>query len=212
MSSEAMARPGPDALPERVAALARWGARIGLLGGSFNPAHEGHRHISLVALRRLKLDLMWWLVSPQNPLKSTSEMAPLARRLQSARETAAHPDIAVSAIEVELGTQYTIDTIAALQRLFPRAHFVWVMGGDSMASFHLWKDWEEIPRRLPMAVIARPGFTTKALTSPAGVALQAARVRDAATLADRTPPAWAFIHERLDGASATALRNRGVWR
>ncbi len=207
-----MARPGPDALPERVAAFARWGARIGLLGGSFNPAHEGHRHISLIALRRVKLDLVWWLVSPQNPLKSASEMAPLARRLQSAREMAAHPDIAVSAIESELGTQYTVDTIAALQRMFPRAHFVWVMGGDSLATFHLWKDWEEIARRVPLAVIARPGFTTKALNSPAGIAMQASRVRDAATLAGRTPPAWTFIHEKLDPASATALRNRGVWR
>lgn len=207
-----MARPGPDALPERVAAFARWGARIGLLGGSFNPAHEGHRHISLIALRRVKLDLVWWLVSPQNPLKSASEMAPLARRLQSAREMAAHPDIAVSAIESELGTQYTVDTIAALQRMFPRAHFVWVMGGDSLATFHLWKDWEEIARRVPMAVIARPGFTTKALNCPAGIAMQASRVRDAATLAGRTPPAWTFIHEKLDPASATALRNRGVWR
>lgn len=212
MSSEAMARPGPDALPERVAALARWGARIGLLGGSFNPAHEGHRHISLIALRRLKLDAVWWLVSPQNPLKSTSDMAPLDRRLQRARETAAHPDIEVSTIEEALGTRYTIDTIGALQRKFPHAHFVWLMGGDSLATFHLWKQWEEIAQRVPIAVIARPGFTTRALASPAAQALQASRIRDAATLPDRAPPAWTFIQERLDPASATKLRNRGVWR
>jgi nicotinate-nucleotide adenylyltransferase len=139
-------------------------------------------------------------------------MAGLERRLAHAREVAAHPDIVVSAIEEALGTRFTIDTIEALRRLFPRAHFVWVMGGDSLATFHLWRRWEEIAQRLPIAVIARPGFTTRALKSPAAVALQAARVREAATLADRKPPAWAFVHERLDPASATALRNRGVWR
>jgi nicotinate-nucleotide adenylyltransferase len=212
MSSEAMARYGPDALPERVASFARWGARIGLLGGSFNPAHEGHRHISLIALRRLKLDMVWWLVSPQNPLKSADGMAGLERRLSHAREVAAHPDIFVSAIEEALGTRFTIDTIEALKRLFPRAHFVWLMGGDSLASFHLWRRWEAIAEALPMAVMARPGFTTKALKSPAAVALQDRRVRDPGTLADAKPPAWVFIHERLDPASATAIRNRGVWR
>jgi Cytidylyltransferase-like len=129
MLCAAMAKPGPDTLPERAVSLARWGARIGLLGGSFNPAHEGHRHLSLIALRRLKLDVVWWLVSPQNPLKSDSEMAPLERRLTHARDVAAHPDIVVSAIETELGTRYTVDTIAELKRRFPLAHFVWLMGG-----------------------------------------------------------------------------------
>ena len=207
-----MARPDPDALPERVAALARWGARIGLLGGSFNPAHDGHRHISLIAFRRLKLDLVWWLVSSQNPLKPASDMATLDRRLERARAVADHPEIAVSAIEAELRTRYSVDTIEALQRKFPKAHFVWLMGGDNLATFHLWRRWEDIAQRVPMAVIARPGFTTRALASPAAQALKSARVRDAATLADRTPPAWAFIQERLDPASATALRARGIWR
>jgi nicotinate-nucleotide adenylyltransferase len=206
-----MARPGPDALPERTAALARWGGRIGLLGGSFNPAHEGHRHLSLIALRRLRLDLVWWMVAPQNPLKDGADMAPLEQRLQKAREVAAHPDIEVSAIETELGTRYTVDTIVELKRRFPVAHFVWLMGGDNLAQFHLWQRWQDIASLVPMAVIARPGFTARALASPAAQALKSARVRDAVHLADRAPPAWTFIQERLDPASATALRNRGVW-
>ncbi len=207
-----MAKPGPDTLPMRAVSLARWGARIGLLGGSFNPAHEGHRHLSLIALRRLKLDVVWWLVAPQNPLKSADDMAPLERRIAHARDVAAHPDIVVSAIETELRTRYTVDTIAALKKRFPLAHFVWLMGGDNLAQFHLWRRWQTIASLVPIAVIARPGFTSRALASPAAQALKDARVRDAAHLADHAPPAWTFIQERLDPASATALRNRGVWR
>lgn len=207
-----MAKQDPDTLPDRACSLARWGARIGLLGGSFNPAHEGHRHLSLIALRRLKLDLVWWMVSPQNPLKSEEGMAPLERRLEKAREVAAHPDIVVSAIEAELGTRYTVDTIAELKRRFPVAHFVWLMGGDSLAQFHTWRRWQAIAAQVPIAVIARPGFTSRALGSPAAQALAGSRIRDAGHLADRDPPAWCFIQERLDPASATALRNRGVWR
>ena len=207
-----MAKPGPDTLPERAVSLARWGARIGLLGGSFNPAHEGHRHLSLIALRRLKLDIVWWLVAPQNPLKSADDMAPLERRLAHARDVAAHPDIVVSAIETELGTRYSVDSLAALKRRFPVAHFVWLMGGDNLAQFHLWRRWQTIASLVPIGVIARPGFTSRALASPAAQAMKDARVRDAAHLADHAPPAWTFIQERLDPASATALRNRGVWR
>jgi nicotinate-nucleotide adenylyltransferase len=207
-----MARRGLETLPERAISFARWGARIGLLGGSFNPAHEGHRHLSLVALRRAKLDMVWWLVSPQNPLKGATDMAPLEKRLQKAREVGAHPDIEVTAIETELRTRYTVDTIAALRKRFPNAHFVWLMGGDNLAQFHLWRRWQAIAAMVPIAVVARPGFTARALSSPAAIALAAARLRDAAHLADRAPPAWAFIQERLDPASATALRNRGVWR
>jgi len=207
-----MAKPGPDTLPMRAVSLARWGARIGLLGGSFNPAHEGHRHLSLIALRRLKLDVVWWLVAPQNPLKSADDMAPLERRIAHARDVAAHPDIVVSAIETELRTRYTVDTIAALKKRFPLAHFVWLMGGDNLAQFHLWRRWQTIASLVPIAVIARPGFTSRALASPAAQALKDARVRDAAHLADHAPPAWTFIQERLDPTSATALRNRGVWR
>jgi nicotinate-nucleotide adenylyltransferase len=209
-----MAKHDPDALPPQVVSLAREGGRIGLLGGSFNPAHQAHRHISLIALRRLKLDAVWWLVSPQNPLKSTTGMATLERRLAKAREVAGHPDIHVSAAEIALGTQFTIDTLEALTAKFPKAHFVWLMGGDSLASFHLWRRWKAIAKLLPIAVVARPGFTIRALSSPAAQFLDDARIDDsqAATLAEQEAPAWTFLRERLDPTSATALRNRGVWR
>ncbi len=209
-----MGKHDPDALPPPIVSLARDGGRIGLLGGSFNPAHQAHRHISLIALRRLKLDAVWWLVSPQNPLKSTVGMASLERRLEKAREVAAHPDIHASAAEAALGTQYTVDTLEALIAKFPQAHFVWLMGGDSLASFHLWRRWRTIAKLLPIAVVARPGFTIRALASPAAQFLDDARIddKDAATLADRAAPAWTFLRERLDPTSATALRNRGVWR
>jgi nicotinate-nucleotide adenylyltransferase len=209
-----MVRPDPDTLPPQIAALARRGARIGLLGGSFNPAHEAHRHISQIALRRLKLDAVWWLVSPQNPLKSSRDMASVEKRLVHARDVAGHPDIHVSAIETALGTRFTIDTLVALKRTFPRARFVWLMGGDSLATFHLWRRWKDIARLAPLAVIARPGFTIRALSSPAGQLLRGARVSvpNATMLADQKPPAWVFIRERLDPTSATDLRNRGLWR
>ncbi len=209
-----MVRPGPDILPPAIAAIARRGGRIGLLGGSFNPAHDAHRHISLVALRRLKLDAVWWLVSPQNPLKSDKGMAALDKRLARACETADHPDIFASAIETELGTRFTVDTIAALKRAFPRARFVWLMGGDNLATFHLWRRWKDIARLVPIAVVARPGFTIRALGSPAGHHLRAARMpaTDASKLAGQKPPAWVFIRERLDPTSATELRKRGLWR
>ena len=209
-----MVKHDPDALPPTIVSLAREGGRIGLLGGSFNPAHQAHRHISLIALRRLKLDAVWWLVSPQNPLKSTTGMATLERRLAKAREVAGHPDIHVSAAEIALGTQYTIDTLEALTAKFPKAHFVWLMGGDSLASFHLWRRWKTIAKLLPIAVVARPGFTIRALSSPAAQFLDDARIDDsqAATLAEHEAPAWTFLRERLDPTSATALRNRGVWR
>ena len=209
-----MVRHDPDALPPSIVALARDGGRIGLLGGSFNPAHQAHRHISLIALRRLKLEAIWWLVSPQNPLKSTAGMASLERRLQKARAVAAHPDIHVSAAEKALRTQYTIDTLEALTAKYSKAQFVWLMGGDSLASFHLWRRWKTIAKLLPIAVVARPGFTIRALASPAAQFLDDARIdeRNAARLAELPPPAWVFLRERLDPTSATALRNRGVWR
>ena len=209
-----MVTPDPNAFPPQIVALARAGGRIGLLGGSFNPAHQAHRHISLVALRRLKLDAVWWLVSPQNPLKSVTGMASLERRLERAREVAAHPDIHVSAAETTLGTQYSVDTIESLTTKFPKAHLVWLMGGDSLATFHLWRRWKAIAKLLPIAVVARPGFTVRALASPAALHLDNARIddKDASTLADRDAPAWVFVRERLDPTSATALRNRGVWR
>jgi len=209
-----MVRLARDVLPPQALALAKGGARIGLLGGSFNPAHEAHLHISLIALRRLKLDAVWWLVSPQNPLKSDAGMAPLERRLARARDVAARPNIFATAIEASLGTRFTIDTLSVLKRKFPKARFVWLMGSDNLAEFHRWHRWEDIAKAVPMAVIARPRFTTRALASPAAQQLRGARkdVAEAATLAEQEPPAWVFIQERLNPASATAIRARGVWR
>ena len=209
-----MVKLDPDLFPPHIVALARAGGRIGLLGGSFNPAHQAHRHISLIALRSLRLDAVWWLVSPQNPLKSSDGMATLERRIEKAREVADHPDILVSAPEAALGSRYTIDTLDKIAGAFPQARLVWLMGGDSLAAFHLWRRWREIAKRLPIAVVARPGYTVRALSSPAALALAAARQDEtrAAQLADMKPPAWVFLRERLDPTSATAIRRSGVWR
>jgi nicotinate-nucleotide adenylyltransferase len=206
-----MAIHGPDILPARIHTLATAGGRIGLLGGSFNPAHTAHLHISLIALRRLRLDAVWWLVSPQNPLKPVLGMASLERRLARAREVALHPKIEVSAVESALGTRYSVDTVSALQSRFPVARFVWIMGGDSLASFHLWRRWEQLFSMVPIAIVARPGFTIAALSSPAAIRFQPDRVRDDAGLADMAAPAWVFLQERLDATSATAIRRSGAW-
>jgi nicotinate-nucleotide adenylyltransferase len=206
-----MDRHAPDNTPGRIQVLASQGGRIGLLGGSFNPAHAAHVHVSLVAMRRLGLDAVWWLVSPQNPLKPQAGMAPLPQRLARARLVARHPRICVSAPEPALGTQYTLDTLEALGRQFPKARFVWLMGGDSMAGFHRWRRWPDILNTLPVAVIARPGFTMKALCSPAAVRFAAARVGSAKALFHAGAPAWIYLEERLDPTSATQIRQSGQW-
>jgi nicotinate-nucleotide adenylyltransferase len=141
--------------------------RIGLLGGSFNPAHAGHRQISVEALRRLGLDEIWWLVSPQNPLKPVAGMAPLAARLASARAMARHPRIRPGAIETRLGTRFAVDTVAALQQRFPKTAFIWLVGADILPELHRWRRWRALLRRLPVAVLARPRYTGAAMRSPA---------------------------------------------
>lgn len=141
--------------------------RIGLLGGSFNPAHGGHRRISLFVLRALELDEIWWLVSPGNPLKPREGMAPLTARVRSAMVQAKRAPIRVTAIERELGTRYTVDTLKALQRRYSKREFVWLMGSDNLAQFHRWRDWRGIARQMPIAVVARPGYDTAAVASPA---------------------------------------------
>ena len=180
----------------------------GLLGGSFNPAHGAHRAITLCAVRALGLDEAWWLVSPGNPLKPQQEMAPLAARFHSAREMARRAPIKVTAIERELGTVYTIDTLRALRRRFPRRRFVWLIGADNLAQFHLWKDWREIAGEMPIAAIARPGYDDAALASPAMAWLR--RYRLAAT-EFRNRDEWsapALIELRFDPdpRSATEIR------
>lgn len=210
-----MVRFDPETLPAEALAQAKAGARIGLLGGSFNPAHGAHLHVSLIAVRRLKLDSVWWLVSPQNPLKDASELAPLERRVAHARDAVDdHPDIHVTTVETALGLRFTVDTIKALKKNFKKARFVWLMGSDNLAEFHRWRRWQEIAALVPIAVIARPRFTTRALASPAAQQLRETRrkISEAPQLADMTPPAWVFIQERLDPTSSTALRAKGVWR
>ncbi len=182
--------------------------RVGLLGGSFNPAHAGHRHVSLEALRRLGLDEVWWLVSPQNPLKSDDGMEPLVTRVARARQVAHHPRIRVEAPEVLLGTRYTLDTVRALKRLYPQAHFVWLMGADILPQLVRWRGWRELFEEIAIAAFARPGWSYAALQSAAPRAfaryrLDADRAR---RLATAETPAWCFVPSRLDDHSATAIR------
>ncbi len=181
------------------------GLRIGLLGGSFNPAHDGHLYVSEVARKRLGLDFVWWLVSPQNPLKPASDMAPLPARLLSARAVANNPHIVLTAIEQEIGTRYTIDTVTALQRRFPQVRFVWLMGSDNLKTFHRWRRWADIVRRLPIAVVARPGSAISAIHSVPMMRFAHARA-SAASLAKARPPAIAFLDGPRNWQSSTALR------
>ena len=184
------------------------GRKIGLLGGSFNPAHRGHVMISLQALTHLGLDEVWWLVSPQNPLKSTDGMATEASRVTTARATAIHPKIKVANLEQVLGTQYTVDTLAALQRQAPQTHFVWLMGADNLIQLPKWRQWQDIMASVPIAIFGRPDYSLQAMTSK--VAKQYARFRlhptAAENLALSPPPAWTFIHYRQDPISATLIR------
>ncbi len=185
-------------------------ARIGLLGGSFNPAHRGHRHISLWAMKRLGLDAVWWLVSPGNPLKDRADMAPLSARLRSARAVARHPRIRPLALESQLGTRYTIDTLKALKRRFPQHRFIWLMGADNLAQFHRWQQWRNIARTMPIAVLARPHYIGESLTAPSVGWLRRFR-KEAARAGHWTEwalPAWVFLPLPLDATAATALRAR----
>ncbi|MFN7180499.1 nicotinate-nucleotide adenylyltransferase [Hyphomonas sp.] len=181
------------------------GRRIGLLGGSFNPAHGGHLHVAETAIRRLALDGVWWIVARGNPLKSAH--GDFNTRLASAREMATSPGMAVTDIERQLDLTYTVDTLVALQAAEPDAHFVWLMGADSAAGFHLWKDWEDIGARVPIAVVSRPG-TRLTQTLPFVRRFADARVpeRDAHTLPGRTPPAWVYLRAPGNMLSSTALR------
>ena len=188
--------------------------RTGLLGGSFNPAHGGHRRITRFAMDALRLDEAWWLVSPGNPLKPRKGMAPLSARMKSARLQARRAPIVPTAIERELGTRYTVDTLAALTRRYPARQFVWIMGSDNLAQFHLWKDWRRIARTMPIAVIARPGYDRAAMTSPAMAWFRRYRV-PAAGLSQRErwrAPALVFLRFDPDPRSATAIRRAdGDW-
>lgn len=183
--------------------------RIGLLGGSFNPPHGGHREISVAALKRLSLDSVWWLVTPGNPLKDPADYAPFDDRMKLARKAADHPDIVVSDFEKRHGLQYTVDTIERLREFHPDTGFIWLMGADSLATFHRWKDWRRIAALAPMAVFNRPGYGDAALESEAAVALAPFRVapENAETLAEREPPVWTYFSDTDNTLSSTSLRN-----
>lgn len=187
------------------------GMTVGLMGGSFNPAHDGHLHVARMCLKALALDRIWWLVSPQNPLKPTNGMAPLATRLASARTLAAasgDPRIIATDIEAHLHTRYTIDTIKALQRRHRGVHFVWLMGADNMLQFPRWEKWRDIADSLPIAIYPRPGFTLKARLSPAATILKSVTLdtSDSRLLAHLAAPALVFLQGREHPASATAIR------
>lgn len=180
---------------------------IGLLGGSFNPAHDGHRHVARLALKFL--DEVWLLVSPQNPLKPVAGMAPLAERLAEARRVmAGDPRIRVTALEQKLGSRFTFDTINRLKIRFPRVRFVWLMGADNLVQIARWARWNRIFDSVPVAVLARSPYSQRALAAKAARRLAGFRVKQARGLADRMPPAWTFLHVRLHPASATAIRAR----
>jgi len=225
MSSGARARPAPEggsaqaasepvtsAKPRRLAGMAyRRGVRIGLLGGSFNPAHEGHLHITRKLRSRLALDYVWWMVSPQNPLKSSEGMAPFEERFETARAVAgADRRIVVTNIETRLGTRFTADTIETLTRMAPTTNFVWLMGADNLIQISKWQRWRRIFETVPVAVYDRPGYTLQAAASPAARTLARRRIpeEDAGRLALKKPPAWVFLHGAMSRASATAIRRR----
>jgi nicotinate-nucleotide adenylyltransferase len=183
------------------------GLKIGLLGGSFNPAHEGHLHISEVALKRLGLDYVWWLVTPQNPLKPVAGMAPVRERLAVAADKfEQHPRIVIVDVETKLGTRYTIDTLTALKRRFSQVHFVWLMGTDNLASFRRWKRWADIARLVPIAVVMRPGSTLATLHAKAAQRFACSRRGALAQLALADPPCLTVLDGRRSQASSTALR------
>lgn len=186
------------------------GMRVGLFGGSFNPPHEGHAHVAETAKRRLNLDRVVWLVSPQNPLKSGRETADLAERMALTRELAAGPGMIVSDLESRLGSAYTIDTIRSLKTRFPGVHFVWIMGADSLSTFHRWRGWTQIMREVPVAVVSRPWISLKSRFSPAARRFAHARRSplEAPILPLLKPPAWVFLFGRFNFQSSTALRER----
>lgn len=191
---------------------ARAGQAIGLLGGSFDPAHRGHAHLTREALKRFGLDRVWWLVSPGNPLKRDGP-APMARRIAVAQRAMQHPKVAISDIETRLGTRYTAETLTALKLYYPGVRFVWLMGADNLASFHRWEKWRRIMQTVPIGVIARPGDRVSAHTSRAALTFRFAKLRgrDSAILPRCDPPCWCFVNVPMVNLSSSAIRARGEW-
>ena len=194
------------------APYARAGQVVGLLGGSFDPAHDGHVHITKAALERFGLDRVWWLISPANPLK-TRGPAPIGERMAAAKSVMQHPRVTVTDIEERLGTRYTAQTIVALQAAYPGVHFVWLMGADNLAQFHRWQDWREIMERVPVGVLARPGDRISARMSKTARLYRAHRLigRASQLLARAEAPMWSFVNLPMSQSSSTAIRTAGEW-
>lgn len=205
-----MDKHGPDILPAREGG---WdGKKIGLLGGSFNPAHAAHLEISQRALDRLGLDAVWWLVSPQNPLKAPAETLPLKHRMDTARAIAPDPRIYISDLEQHLDSPYTVDTLSTLTQLCPRSHFVWLMGADNLAQFSRWHDWQTIAHTVVFAIFNRPGYSGAIETSDAARLFRDHKIpeKKAMELATMRPPAWTFIRETQNPLSSTEIRRKSV--
>lgn len=186
------------------------GNRIGIFGGSFNPPHSGHRMVAQTVLKRLGLDQVWWLVTPGNPLKSHSDLAPLEMRLHLASALADHPRMKVTAFEAVLGTPYTAKTLVALKSMCPSLRFVWIMGADNLADFHKWQDWRRIVDTVPLAIVDRPGASLSVMSAPMAKAYEKYRLpeEEAPLLPGIKAPAWTFLHTPLDEASSTVLRRK----
>ena len=191
---------------------ARPGRVVGLLGGSFDPPHAGHVHITREALKLFGLDAVWWLVSPGNPLKARGP-APLARRMEAARRIMRHPNVHVTDLEARLGTQHTARTIEALCAACPEVRFVWLMGADNMVQFHRWQDWCAILETVPIGILARPGARLAARASVAARSYECARVpqAEARRLGRMEAPAWCFVNLPMMDASSSRLRRSGAW-
>lgn len=183
---------------------------VGLLGGSFNPAHEGHVYISELALKKLGLDCVWWLVSPQNPLKSSKNMAPIEKRVEMAKKIASDPKIHITTLETKLGTRYTADTLKNLSMRYPNVRFVWIMGADNLAEFHRWKNWTGIFKGCRIAIFHRPTYALRALSSKAANRFASSRLssRQAHVLKRKRSPAWVFLPIRGKAISATKIRSQ----
>src|SRR6476661_9243440 len=184
------------------------GLRIGLFGGTFDPPHDAHRAACLLAMQRLGLDRVWWLVTPGNPLKDTRGLAPLSERIAAAEKLADNPRIIVTGVEAQMRTRYTYDTVAGLVARCPGVHFVWIMGADNLRSFHRWQRWRAIADLVPIAVVDRVGPSLYATAGTAGQALARFRIPEQAarSLPLRRPPAWVFLHGLKSPLSSTALR------
>jgi len=196
--------------PNRYSGSLWAGKKVGLLGGSFNPAHEGHRHISMLALKHLGLDAVWWMVSPQNPLKSTIGMAAQQKRLESCIKVSNHPRILPTMIETELGTQYTADTLQHLKSMFSQTKFVWMMGTDNLLQIHKWQEWETIFKTYPIAILDRPPHTNSLKRCLAEQRFKHAKLPEnqGKLLVSLKAPRWTILHTPLNELSSTEIRRK----